>query len=275
MNKIITILLLIPIRLMAQIPNAGLENWVLINGCEEPTGWVTNNLAPWSISVEKTNDRWIDEWGMRVRSNNNIGFEGPMPGIVSTKFLFAGEYNRLSFYYKVVSALPPAYAEIAIYEKLLNGSFNLLAKADFTETDCIWHYMSLPFYVSMSTDSLKIVISANTVSSGTYFQGYSEWIIDDLKLKYTDVGVKEPSADKVLINPNPAKDDFTLSIPSSWINLSTDLIIIDNTGRKVMSRKIETSTSVINVASLSTGLYIVMLSNNQFQLSMKLVILKE
>ncbi len=260
---------------MAQIPNAGLENWVLINGCEEPTGWVTNNLAPWSISVEKTNDRWIDEWGMRVRSNNNIGFEGPMPGIVSTKFLFAGEYNRLSFYYKVVSALPPAYAEIAIYEKLLNGSFNLLAKADFTETDCIWHYMSLPFYVSMSTDSLKIVISANTVSSGTYFQGYSEWIIDDLKLKYTDVGVKEPSADKVLINPNPAKDDFTLSIPSSWINLSTDLIIIDNTGRKVMSRKIETSTSVINVASLSTGLYIVMLSNNQFQLSMKLVILKE
>jgi PKD repeat protein len=69
--------------------------------------------------------------------------------------------------------------------------------------------------------------------------------------------------------PNPTNDFFTLNLKS---NVNTSLKITNAIGQEVLSQNIEGLTSTIDVSSLSSGIYTVVINNNGIISQTKLVI---
>lgn len=258
----------------AQIPNSGFEEWEMDGNKDEPTEWTTNSIPnpPWCYSVEKTYDSWTGQYGARVKTIE-IGWEGFMAGWMEITIYPELAYNRLSFGYKLVSITAPAYAEISVSEKQLNGTNLLLGKRDFESIpNHYWEWESFLFNPSTANRPLVIKVSSNTVSNGAFNFGYAEWIVDHLELSFSSVDIDESITNEVILFPNPATTSTQLRLPENNALLPAEMTVFDNWGRTVLYRKIETAFSDIDIKQLPKGSYIVNISNANFILNKKLIV---
>jgi hypothetical protein len=182
-------------------------------------------------------------------------------------------YNRLSFGCKLVSITTPAYAEISVSEELPNGTMQLLGKRDFENIpNHYYNWESFLFNTSTVNHPLIIKASSNTVSNGAFYFGYAEWIVDDLELSFSTVDVDEPQVNEVVLYPNPATATTQLRIPENSYSLPADMQVFDSWGRIMLSRKIESTISDIDITPLPKGCYILRISNPHHYYNNKLIV---
>lgn len=91
------------------------------------------------------------------------------------------------------------------------------------------------------------------------------WMIDNLTVSevINSLSIAEENQINPLIYPNPAKETITLDIPSS-IDFSTSLTfkVMDLTGREIQKYKITTNQTSLDIQNWSTGVYSVLLIND-------------
>lgn len=263
MKTILTLLIVFAAGyISAQIPNNGFEDWEAVNGAEEPTGWNTNNIQPFGVSVERTNDRWYDEYGMRVRSNHG-GIEGRMPGYSETTFIPTEYYKKITFWAKVISIVEPGYVDIAVYQVQPSGYQKPIGSLKITETKPYWDQYSVYFESWGFIYPLVVRVSAYTVSSGTYFYGFAEWIVDDLQLGFSGVANDPLGVSEFKIFPNPADKSFMLSLPEGTNTNEMRIEMYDMSGKMVHSQKINAIQTRIDVADLPSGNYSLAILNKE------------
>ena len=82
---VLTVLIALTIRLNAQIPNSGFENWTTVGSYENPTGWATMNpyCAGPFYSCTKSTDHYPASVGnYSIRIENNTSLTNIMAGLV-------------------------------------------------------------------------------------------------------------------------------------------------------------------------------------------------
>ncbi len=105
------------------------------------------------------------------------------------------------------------------------------------------------------------------VQGGGYNGSNGKWYFDNVSISYATLGVKENSISNFKIHPNPAKN--VLNVTSD--NFETKNVEIYNVlGAKVLTTKV--TNAPINVASLTTGVYVVKVTENGKTATRKIVI---
>lgn len=84
------------------------------------------------------------------------------------------------------------------------------------------------------------------------------------------VGISTNDINKLAIYPNPAQDQFTVSLPS--IDGNASVSIIDNLGKVVYTTGLNSTTELIDISSLSNGVYFVNVTNGTEKLTQKLIV---
>ena len=251
MKKLIYLCLFLPSLLMAQIPNAGFENWSSPNGVEVPDDWTTQIFLPATLS--KTTDR--QEGDFAVNLVNGDVFES---AVMYTKFPVVGIYNKLTGYVKVdtVSGVGRAYIRVNGWA---GGTYFTLGQFAHGETTDAF----IPFEINFDLpndpiDSLRIFVEAGPepISNGIAL-GFSGFKLDNLKLvDSTTAVVNIEESNLIEIYPNPISDIFQIK---SEIHDSQKLRIFDLSGRLVIEKEISPGTNNISVAPFQNGIYIVLI----------------
>lgn len=263
MKTILTLLIVFAAGyISAQIPNNGFEDWEAVNGAEEPTGWNTNNAQPFGVSVERTNDRWIEDYGARIRSNQ-WGLEGRMPGWCQTTFTPTQVYNKIDFLAKIISIYGGGYAEIEIREILPSGSQPVIGSRKFTSSLPAWGSYSVYFNTHDNLYPLTIIIRACSLQIPTGYTGYAEWIVDDLQLGFSGVANDPLGSGEFKIFPNPTDKSFMLSLPEGTNTNEMRIEMYDMSGKMVHSQKINAIQTRIDVADLPSGNYSLAILNKE------------
>ena len=76
----------------------------------------------------------------------------------------------------------------------------------------------------------------------------------------------------IKLYPNPAKENVTIELPSS--NLNFHLIIFDINGKKIREDNLDQTISTINTSDFNGGIYLVKLTNDDINITKKLLIIK-
>ena len=76
--------------------------------------------------------------------------------------------------------------------------------------------------------------------------------------------------DELLIYPNPVGDNLNLEIRNFDQSKKYKLVIYDSMGRKVKNYIINENNSSINISSLSTGIYIIAISDEKKMITKKI-----
>ncbi len=113
-------------------------------------------------------------------------------------------------------------------------------------------------YMNTSTllkpgSTYRFAVTSDTLSAGARFQ-----------LGFTDLAVPEVSKGGLKIYPNPVHDILTVEFEEPISKETAMLDIIDNTGRKVMSQKLDSGVSRVDlsVSELAAGVYHVQISGS-------------
>ena len=131
------------------------------------------------------------------------------------------------------------------------------------KTDTAW-YPTLSSHWSQATMDLNDYAgSANNILIKFSFEGGggNNFFLDDVLIT-TTIGTEELFAEKVSkIYPNPAKNQFTLSLPKSATQY--DVKIIDIAGRILYTNSMSGGYETIETANWQPGLYLVTITNGE------------
>lgn len=124
-------------------------------------------------------------------------------------------------------------------------------------------------YFSGTADFDPTTVVYNLTATGSGFPPADVYV---QKLGQALVGINEVNndSDNLSIYPNPTNSNFTIKSSNNEKQL---LQIVDITGNVVLSQNL-IGDSVIDASSLANGVYTVLVSNNQFSSTNKLVIIK-
>lgn len=237
------------------IPGASFENWTS-ESFDIAQQWETNGDA------QKTTDAYQGNFAIKLTTvdygNGNIGSasitnghftnNGPPSGGCP----FTSMSDTLTGYYKYIANNNDS-ANIGINltangNNVGGGGINLPPVTTYTYFEMpIWS-MSTPEFLAISASSSKWPYTQSSAGSTLY--------LDNIALKSElTLGMKNINFNRsVSVYPNPATDVLKINL-NDIISGSVYVTISDVSGRVVMTEKMNSSNSQINIESLNTGIY--------------------
>ncbi len=188
----------------AQVPNGNFEEWEVVNGKEEPVGWITSN-EPCCLSSQKVFNAIDDGYAIKL-SSTSWDFEGLGAGGAWVSFLPDHAYEYLHATVRVDSI---DSARVNIYVKeYLDGNYELIGLWEMDTTTNGAIDISIPINQS-NLDSIGIALVADVtiVFFGTI--GYSELIVDNLYFSPSPIPINEIT---VTLFPNPVGHELTIEL---------------------------------------------------------------
>ncbi|MBP9549412.1 MAG: T9SS type A sorting domain-containing protein [Chitinophagales bacterium] len=211
-----------------------------------------------------------------------------------SKLYVSGVENKALYQYCLDCATEIELTQSLIYQ--ISGNYSI-TQMELGPDDKI--YIATPYYYSWPHDVYSIKnqnlcvinnpnalgldcdLDTNTVSLGDArvilglpnMPNYNLCVVDGGDCDTLDVGMQELNKEEgIKIYPNPTTNTITFSTALN----SGDLILISSTdGRIIKQINIQNEMSVIDVSSLSTGMYIInVLDDNSIKLTDKLFIIK-
>jgi len=282
---ILTVLIAMTIKLNAQIPNSGFENWTIVGSYENPTGWSTMNpycRGPF-YSCTKSTDHYpasVGNYSIRIESNTSLtqyngGFgiaeTYPMTTNILPTFPIVGHPNSLCGYYKYNSLNNDSLTiAILLFENGTNvGSFGFNTKISAST----WTPFTFPLTYT-SADSATIFISAYSLhkTTATSPKGNSVLYVDNLNFDNFITSVTEQTTkNNITLYPNPASDIVTLNIDNSN-NDDLTLNIYNVTGTLVKSEVLKQNQRQVNIGDLCNSIYMVEIKSKKWTEEQKLLI---
>jgi len=163
-----------------------------------------------------------------------------------------------------VSKVPSAPAAISgstVVCGLTSSTYTIPAVAG--ATSYLWMLPSNMSIVSGQGTTSIVALAAANVTSGT-MRAYSQTTCGNggfASLAYgvcaSPLSMDEENVSMFHVYPNPANNEFTISLNSNQINLEME--VYDVLGNKVINTMLTNQTSTINIEQLSNGLYFVRL----------------
>jgi hypothetical protein len=248
-------------------PNGNFEDWSDDNpfNVEEPTGWVTSNIANVSAglpaNVTKTTDAYSGDFAMKMET-----IEDPSANPVGAGAVCMADINftpeKLVGYYKtdLLGNDVAGLNIILLADGMAIGGGELEFEAnqsDYTAFEIIIDY----FIPNVEPTNLTMTILNSTSEPAVV--GTTLWI-DALSLGDPS-GVFVPFSPeiKAMISPNPATDLLRVEVPDGFENLHFRMM--DLNGR-VWSETTFTKTTDLNVSHLTSGYYFYELRNEKGEL---------
>lgn len=286
-----TVLIAITIKVNAQIPNSGFENWENYydesNVYEKPDYW--NGSLPYSpsthsFSIEKNLESYpagTGEYSLKIQADIANGVRGvaisndgndPMENwIPQPSFAINYRPDSLFLYYKCF----PYGGDTIIGSVYFYKNGDVIGNTSFgtTETVSSWTELAVPMTYNTSDipDSATILFV-----TGAYIQ-HSESILYVDNLSFSDfvTSVPEEFSENTIFNlyPNPASDIISLNIGNSN-NDDLNLNIYNVIGTLVKSEMLKQNQRQLNISDLCNGIYMVEIKSKEFNGKQKLIIQK-
>jgi len=278
------ILIAMTLRLSAQIPNGGFENWETVptvyapytgGSCENPTGWVSSNSysAGSFFAITKSTDHYPDSVGsysIRIENDttlsNNATLLGGVPvqsysgrGFVSTgtpppspNFAISGHPTSVTGYYKYA----PLNGDVMlIYVTLFkNGTAVTTGELELgaAAASSSWTSFTIPLSYAVA-DSASILLAAyRSASTSDLPLGNSVLYVDNI-----DFGAFiTPSTNAVTIDTSAhiaviSNTTWTAASDQSWILVSPDTA---TTGNSTITLKATANpTTAIRTATVTVS----------------------
>ena len=143
-----------------------------------------------------------------------------------------------------------------------SGTFNLNVNGNFVSTI---DYSDTAETITIPNinveNNISIVIDGNSSASNRVK-------FDDLSYTcFTTLSVDEFNTSSIKIHPNPVKNNLTIDLK---LDIDTKIEIYDILGKRVY-RSTLNNTSIINLQSLKTGIYIVKITQNNATITKRLI----
>jgi len=292
-NLTLLILIAITIGTYSQIPNNGFENWSTYGTGMTPDDWWSANDSVNSTNpyfpITRSTDHYpvtIGNYSLRLENNPTyqasrwaelgIAWTGSWKGNNNPVFP-VNHPKSICGYYKF---LPQNGDTMDIHFILYKNGVEI-TQGGFQSPVSVPDWTSFNLPVSnldyTDADSARILIAAfysNNKNKGLSPLGNSVLYVDNLSFdSLITTSINELSAKNNLIDlyPNPASDYFTVKIINT-VNEELSLKICTLTGTLVKSEMMKTNQQKINIGSLATGLYMVMVKSKNLTEIQKLII---
>lgn len=290
---LVIVLFSIAIRVNAQIPNSGFENWNNYGTYWDPQDFFTgNSYASGSFHpVTRSTDHYpttVGEYSIRIESKPNLipnaaafgiavqNLTNVLPDGPSPYFPIVGHPTSLTGYYKY----EPQDGDTMLIQIILFYNGSAVTAGSFTSTDTTTNWTSfiadLPVYIS--ADSGSILLSAYRAEGHPpdYIpHGNSVLYVDNLNFNELINAVPDYTSKKTEFNlyPNPAFDIVSISRKQK-INSDATLNIYNLLGEIVQSEKLNNGEQKINIEKLNSGVYIVEINESNLLERKRLIIQK-
>jgi hypothetical protein len=281
MKKIYSILFLFSAPLLfAQIPNPSFENWTGGN----PDGWNTLNSQ---ISGSVTSSSSFPQNGSSyaVLETKELvvlpGFPGAaFPGVMTTGTIgqgnptggvpFTDTPQKIVGYYKYV----PFGDDTATVNVTLQNAGNTIATGTFTSTNLVFSWTKFEVVLNYSNliqpDKIIITCYSSATTPGGAKKG-SKLSVDNLTTEGNALSTKSFSENNLKLYPTLATNELTLDLANN--TSATSVSVVDLNGKVVLTKSIQSGVdrALIDISSLVSGMYLVKIQNNEFQLTKKIV----
>jgi len=256
----------IGVSALAQIPNAGFENWTAVGSHEDPDGWATMNFLSvpnGHTSCQKSTDHVLGgSYSVKISSNTSLNQSQGGYGLIATggfDFPFQPAFpvlqnpTALTFYYKTEMFNTDSGQVVVV---LFNQGTVTSQHGEALPPATSWTPYVLDIDAVGMADSATIILFAYAPEGSNDFPtGNSSIWIDHLNWDELISGVEEGEEEAIGIDlyPNPASEQITVS------NLETgDVVTVyDLAGQLIMSLKSFNSSQNLEVGSLSEGMYLI------------------
>ncbi len=255
---------LVTVPAMAQIPNAGFENWITVGSYQDPVQWTTINQTTTSqgagLSCEKGTPGAVGNSYVKLTSLALAGV-GVIPGQLSavdangmTGFPYAARPEALNGMWKhAIQTGDAGFITVTLTK------FNTTSQSDeavgvgsisVAGTQAAWQSFSMPItYISSDMPDKAIILIMSSAGSGIAGSTLS---LDELGFgNFT--GIDEPNAlPELTVRPTLATDLLTVTtaIPMA------ELTILDLSGRSVKTMSTGQAQVEMHVSDLPVGRYL-------------------
>lgn len=252
--KLLSVLVVLPFLLHAQIPNAGFENWIVIDSIEQPMSWSTNNIEDY-ISVSKSEDAYEGDYAMQLTANLPT-IEGPWPGIAQTGISLETPVSNfiVSLMYKCLELEPFPFGQCSMnVDFFLEGSFvhsashSILAE----ETEYTSMQISSDLNDPVLIDSIYITLSGGSQIMPTGQFGNAFFLVDGMQLEVL-TSTQDLDNGKIQVFPNPTAQ----LIQIEGLRGVGALSIFDEAGQLLKKQNLNHSTEQINLSLFPAGVYL-------------------
>ncbi len=258
---------------LAQIPEAGFENWSSGN-CGEPTGWSTVNGSTSILGLctaqRETANPYSGSSALKIQTGQ-LGFPvfQTVPGLVSNGTIniqsqsvsggvaFAERPTAFTGWFRAEPVNGDTYSMIAVLINENTGDSVGVAIFEGTSTVTNWTQFNQPVqYLNQQTPTLlQITMFASDpnnpqIGSTVYF--------DELDYESITVGLNNMNIETVNIYPNPATDMVFFNLGATE---SASVSVYNILGVSVLERSITGSDNLLDVSGLPSGTYIWQASN--------------
>jgi hypothetical protein len=100
--------------------------------------------------------------------------------------------------------------------------------------------------------------------------GPSEWSVTHYADVHTCIGISELGQTGISVWPNPATDQLNIELPAAT-RLPLTLTLSDPAGRVLFSQELHAAQSIVNLTTLSAGVYFCRLASKDLNVSTKLI----
>lgn len=263
----VALLLLVNHILIAQIPNAGFENWAGGN----PVGWQTMNGFMGYNHVNATSP---GHSGIYAASGKGFPSSLSSTNTSGKGFTVNHGYSTLYFYYWFSGTI---FMYLDVHVSFLNEDSIVVGSGEvsYGGTGAPFKLGNVPITMTGIPSTCIIVIytgdSHNYLSSGLY-------VIDDLSFDYPVAISTIPSSNYFLDAPYPNPALSFTSVNYRVPNATTvDLKIIDLQGRQLKSilsanAKTGSNSLIVDLGDLSSGVYQLQMSSVYGVLTRKIIV---
>lgn len=259
------------------IPNPSFEMWTNDNS---PNSWYGLTLDLMIIqyhTLSKTTDAQAGAFAAKIETLS-IPLLGSIPGIAclspmnlnllggGLQFTTAGAAisvrpTKVLGYFKYNSVNGDTAMVAGIFTKwnTATNKRDTLGIGGFMVNTVVGSYTPFQFTVNLSQtpDSMNILLIS---SAGYSPQAGSTLFIDNLSMEYTSTaGVESMSLSESTVYPNPAFDEVLLALPSEGNSV---VRVYDMTGKLVLASNETQKQFFLDVRSLNSGVYLVVIEQN-------------
>jgi hypothetical protein len=242
---------------IAQVPNGNFEEWQTIDSIENPVHWETNNFYVGYYPVAKASDAIEGDYSMKVSSTARDLLGGATGyGCAHVKFVPTEEYKYLTASVRVDTV--DTEGEVSIRVKQWQPGSGFYEKIGTWKVTTVTNgvvQVVLPIEQT-GLDTVLIEVWAKNYYDPFIFPiGYTEMIIDNLKLT-TTVSTKElKNNHSWRIYPNPATDAINIQFQHP-VSKPCTLRLFDIHGRLLQSHDFPALSEIsLPLIDVSSGIY--------------------
>lgn len=280
MKKIYSLFLAIAVYTfgIAQIPNAGFENWSSAGSYEDPNGWATMNFISVSnghTSCEKSNDKHSGNYSLKVTNNTSLSQMQGGWGIVATAsfdfpfkpaFAVSGNPTSLGGWYKF--AAQGGDSGLVMTVLFYQGAVVSQSSVELPPV-ANWSQFSYTLEPYSNADSATILFFAfRTNSPNDPPNGNSSLWVDDISFGGTTSIESAAASKQMVVYPNPAQAQVTVN----HVPVGAQIKLINMLGEVVSEVKTESTTHTLDVSILPKGLYLLQVKNGVAITTQRLVV---